>query len=154
MKKIITVVTFLALFGLSFGQNCLDDRNLTGLRKGQVFTAPCDSMVVLTKPTYERMRWEEKQKSEIIASFERSQKLFDQKTLVMDSIVLRYKSHTDSLNKFLSEKQIQINKLDSLVICSVQNTDKAVKIAEKNQKLVLISGTITVVLLIITIFIN
>lgn len=153
MKKLLTIIASIAIFSLSFSQNCLDDRSLTGLRKGQVFTAPCDSMVVLTKPTYERMRWEEKQKSEIIASFERSQKLFDQKSVIMDSIVLRYKSHTDSLNKFLTEKQLQINKLDSLVVRSVKNTDKAVAIAEKNQKIALISGIVTVALLIVTIFI-
>ncbi len=147
---IITLLLFIFIVNLQ-SQNCQDDRSLTGLRKGQSYTSPCDSMVVMTKPTYERMRWEEKQKTEIIKSFERSQKLFDQKAIIMDSIILRYKSHTDSLNIYLNEKQLQISKLDSLVSRSTKNTDIAISIARKNQLLAIITGSLTIILLAITI---
>lgn len=152
MKTSITALFLIFFSAIALSQNCQSDNSLTGLKRGQSYTAPCDSMVVMTKPTYERLRWEDKQKAEIIRSFERSEKLLGQKAILMDSILLRYKSHTDSLNKYLSEKQGQINRLDSLVVRSTENTDKAIKIAKQNQRLAIISGSITVVLLIISIF--
>jgi len=117
-----------------------------GLRKGETYVPPCDSMVVLNKPTFEKLYIQIQWSEELITMKSRYLKLSDESIQLSDSLNKRLKSLIQAQDKALAAYKSNVTRLDTLVNDATTNTRKALNELRRTRlKSFLYSGAATIV---------
>jgi hypothetical protein len=127
--------------GLAAAQiDCTGNQQLQGLRRGDVFTAPCDSMVVMNAPTYRRMALEKLQLEKQVALMGEANMVLEDMQQTQDSLLVVYQSEIRSFGSYYQSTDRSVAALQENLEQSIRNTEEAVKIARKNKLLGIILG--------------
>src|SRR5690554_4012067 len=94
--------------------DCGSDNVQIGLRVGTSFTAPCDSMVVLTKFTYMKILTEQEILRQQIGQLEIIQ-------FYQDSLITLFRNNNQSLKEYIDFTQPKIDEMSSLFDQSIKN---------------------------------
>lgn len=142
--KIKLLILYLLLPLLAHAQlniDCNGDRQIKGLRKGDTFTAPCDSMVVMNAPTYTRLSLETRQLEAQIEVMQRANTLLANMQQTQDSLLTVYQADIRSFENYYSSTDRSIAALQENLEQSISNTEEAVKIARRNKVLGILLGS-------------
>jgi hypothetical protein len=132
---------FVLLSTIAYAQvDCNDDRQIKGLRRGQTFTAPCDSMVVLNAPTYRRIAVERRQLEAQIEVMGQANLLLEDMQQTQDSLLFVYQDQIRSFENYYQSTDRSIQALQTNLERSIANTEEAVKIARRNKVLGILLG--------------
>ncbi|MCK4662551.1 MAG: hypothetical protein KAT68_06785 [Bacteroidales bacterium] len=148
---IILIFSCLIVFNINAQtriNDCQGTKEIFGLKKGSSYTAECDSIIVMTFNSYEYILAEKKQHEDLNKLLNNSIKMHEEKQQILDSMITKYKSHIDSLDLYLAEKDSSLTKIGELVEQSTKNTDDAIKKAKAN-RLWGIGGTVATILVIL-----
>lgn len=123
------------LFGLTFfsiGQNCPPTK--IGLVKGKTFTAPCDSMIVLDKKTYEGFYNKIFYYEAIIDNQEQLDSLMRAESKAKDQLIKNLDEKIEIQGNAIKEYRSKIDTLYAISSKSFDLNDKAIKALEKEKK--------------------
>mgnify|MGYP006295733647 CR=1 FL=1 len=140
--KLLALYLFAPLLATAqFNIDCSDDQQIKGLRKGDTFTAPCDSMVVMNAPTYTRLVVETRQLEVQLGIMQQSNTLLEDMQHTQDSLLAVYQSEIRSFENYYQSTDRSIAALQENLEQSIRNTEEAVKIARKNKVLGILLGS-------------
>jgi len=140
MKTLLLVLLIALPFTIVAQIDCLGDRQIKGLRKGQSYIAPCDSMVVLTSPTYRRIAVEKRQLEAQIELAGLAHTMLEDMQQTQDSMLLVYQDQIVSFERYAQTTDRSVQSLQLNLEKSIANTEEAVKIARRNKVLGILLG--------------
>ena len=128
MKWVTTATIILFAMNLLFAQeiDCDSDQVRRGLRKGETFISPCDSMVVFTKASYSRFALEN-------SILTKNIKLLESLSTSQDSLITVLRKDGEDMEQYINATQPKIDELNEMLERSIKNTEEAVSIARKNK---------------------
>ena len=125
---------------LGLAQSPCDENFRKGLRKQQTFTAPCDSMVVLSKAAYEKSRFEDLKLQKQVALHEQGMASLQQSIALRDSLAGVYQKEIKDFENYLKDTEGPVLQLQAHLEKSIANTDRVLKIAHRQKILGLVAG--------------
>jgi hypothetical protein len=141
MMRHLTLLLLITLIPLlAAGQGPCDENFKKGLRKNQSFTAPCDSMVVLSKPAFERVNLQLLKLQREVALHEKGMESLNKSIALRDSLVQVYQKEVKDFETYLQDTSGPISQLQANLEKSIQNTDRVIKIAHRNKILGVVAG--------------
>lgn len=147
MMKPLALLLLMALVPyLAAGQGPCDENFKKGLRKNQSFTAPCDSMVVLSKAAFEQTNLQLRKLQKEVALHEKGMASLNRSIALRDSLVQVYQKEVKDFENYLQDTSGPIAQLQANLEKSIQNTDRVIKIARRNKILGVVVGGLAGVL--------
>lgn len=140
MRTIIIFACLLLSLSAIAQIDCNDDQRKIGLRQGQRFVAPCDSMVVLTAPAFRRMAVERQQLERQVELMEQTTGILEDMQQTQDSLLLVYQDQILSFENYSQTTDRSVQELQANLEQSIANTEEAVKIARRNKVLGILLG--------------
>jgi len=106
--------------------DCNNENLRRGLKKGETYISPCDSMVVLTKASYARLAMDNLLLNESLTQVEALKSSQDSliKVLIKDA---------SEMEQYIDATQPRIEEINGMLEKSIKNTEEAVSIARKNK---------------------
>lgn len=121
--------------------DCQSDRaRPDGLRLGSTYVAPCDSMLVLNKPTYVRLDLEARQQREIVSRTEDANRMLVGISSTQDSIITAQRREIEAFERYHETAERTNQELLEKLNQSIANTDEAIGIARRNWRRGLLAG--------------
>ena len=120
--------------------DCDSDQYFRGLMRGQVLTAPCDSMVVLNKKTFERINTETHQAQQILERSEETRGQLEAMFSTQQEIVDEQQQYITALQNHDANVQAIADSLSLHLETSIQNTERAISIARTNKVMGILLG--------------
>jgi hypothetical protein len=143
MMKLLSLCFLMALVShLVSAQTPCDEKFRKGLRKNQTFTAPCDSMVVLSKAAYEQVNLQVLKLQKEVALHEKGMESLNKSIALRDSLALVYQKEIKDFENYLKDTSGPISQLQTNLEKSIENTDRVLKIARRNKILGVVVGSL------------
>lgn len=140
MKRLCFFLLFLALHHLGLAQSPCDENFRKGLRRQQSFTAPCDSMVLLSKAAYEKSRFEVLKLQKQVALHEKGMASLQLSLALRDSLAGVYQKEIRDFENYLKDTEGPVLQLQAHLEKSIANTDRVLRIAHRQKILGLVAG--------------
>jgi hypothetical protein len=137
--SLILILAWLLPLSLSAQSPCGDNFK-KGLRINQNFTAPCDSMVVFSKPAFENLNLRLAKLQKEISLHENLESSLNLSIAHRDSLVAVYQKEVRDFENYLKDTAGPVARLQENLEKSIQNTDRMIKIANRNKTLGLVAG--------------
>jgi hypothetical protein len=139
--KLLSLFLFIWLVPqLLLAQGPCDESFKKGLRKGDKYTAPCDSMVVFSKPAFARINLQLIKLQREVALHEKGTASLNKSLALRDSLVLVYQKEVKDFENYLKDTSGPISQLQTNLEKSIENTDRVIKIARRNKVLGVVVG--------------
>lgn len=142
MKPLLLLLLFVMLGQQALAQSPCDENFKKGLRKQQTYTAPCDSMVVLSKAAYEKSRFEVLKLQKQVALQEQGMASLQQSIALRDSLAGVYQKEIRDFENYLKDTEGPVMQLQAHLEKSIANTDRVLKIAHRQKILGLVAGSL------------
>jgi hypothetical protein len=143
MMKHICLFLFISVVPhLLFAQSPCDENLKKGLRKNEKYTAPCDSMVVFSKPAFEQINFRIIKLQKEVALHEKGVESLNKSIALRDSLVQVYQKEVNDFETYLKDTSGPIAKLQVNLEKSIENTDRVIKIAHRNKILGVVAGAL------------
>jgi len=140
MKLLYFFLLLMALSHQGRAQNPCDENFRKGLRRQQTFTAPCDSMVVLSKAAYEKSRFEVLRLQKQVNLHEKGMASLQQSIALRDSLAGVYQKEIKDFENYLRDTEGPVMQLQTHLEKSIANTDRMIKIARRQKVFGLVAG--------------
>ncbi|MEX0968315.1 MAG: hypothetical protein WD077_13850 [Bacteroidia bacterium] len=143
LRYFLTAFLFFISCGILSAQTeCTSDTFQKGLRKNQQYTAPCDSMVVLNKPTFQRWTFEKEKALTELNLLQRSNSLLKELNEEKDSLIIIQGKDIQSLEDHKATTDSLTAELNTNLVQCIKNTDEAIAAARQKKIEGLIIGGI------------
>ena len=146
MKHICLFILIAVAPHLLCAQSPCDENFKKGLRKNQTYTAPCDSMVVFSKPAFEQINFRIIKLQKEVALHEKGVESLNKSIALRDSLVQVYQKEVHDFENYLKDTAGPIAKLQLNLEKSIENTDRVIKIAHRNKIVGVVAGALAGVL--------
>ena len=113
-----------------------------GLRKNDRYTAPCDSMVVFSKPAFEAINFQLIKLQKEVALHEKGMESLNRSLALRDSLAQVYQKEIKDFENYLQDTAGPIARLQLNLEKSIENTDRVIKIAHRNKVLGVVVGVL------------
>jgi hypothetical protein len=140
MKHLCLVLLLSWVAPLAFGQSPCDENYKKGLRKKEKYTAPCDSMVVFSRPAFEHINLQLLKLRKEGALQEKGLESLNRSLALRDSLGSVYQKEIKDFERYLKDTSGPISQLQTNLEKSIQNTDRVIKIAHRNKVLGVVAG--------------
>ncbi|HVD98664.1 MAG TPA: hypothetical protein VNB90_10715 [Cytophagaceae bacterium] len=130
-KPLLLCCLLLVALSSSFAQNCVTVKK--GLRKGQTYTAECDSMIVLDKKTYEGYYNKIYYDEAIISSQDKLDSLMRADSKAKDELIRNLDKKIEIQATAIQEYRSKIDTLYAISNKSFDLNDKAIKALQKEK---------------------
>ncbi|MGV3641064.1 MAG: hypothetical protein ACO1NZ_11130 [Adhaeribacter sp.] len=140
MRSLYFFLFFFACSHLGLAQSPCDENFRKGLRRQQTFTAPCDSMVLLSKAAYEKSRFEVLKLQKQVALHEKGMASLQLSLALRDSLAGVYQKEIRDFENYLKDTEGPVLQLQAHLEKSIANTDRVLKIAHRQKLLGLVAG--------------
>jgi hypothetical protein len=142
MKHICLLLIISFAPHLLLAQSPCDEGFRKGLRKNERYTAPCDSMVVFSKPAFEEINFRIIKLQKEVALHEKGAESLNKSIALRDSLVQVYQKEVKDFENYLQDTSGPIAKLQVNLEKSIENTDRVIKIARRNKIIGVVAGTL------------
>lgn len=109
----------------------------------------CDTMYLISQGHYQKLFVEKHQDKAIRESLNREIQLYQDQQKNLSDMADRHKQYADSLQVFITEKNMQLDSMTVLANRATQNTDKALKVAKTNRAMSIGSSILSAILLVL-----
>lgn len=140
MRSLYFFLFLLACSHLGLAQSPCDENFRKGLRRQQTFTAPCDSMVLLSKAAYEKSRFEVLKLQKQVALHEKGLASLQLSLALRDSLAGVYQKEIRDFENYLKDTEGPVLQLQAHLEKSIANTDRVLQIAHRQKLLGLVAG--------------
>jgi hypothetical protein len=146
MKLLSLCLLMVLVSDLVSAQAPCDENFRKGLRKNQSFTAPCDSMVVLSKAAYVQVNLQLLKLEKEAALSEKGMESLNRSLALRDSLAQVYQKEIKDFENYLKDTSGPISQLQANLEKSIDNTDRVLKIARRNKILGVVVGSLAGIL--------